>query len=93
MRSERIGFLLYAMALEPTCLAPKGSSISFKLANKRMSPPVPTKKNIHGQWLVVSVGLFLHAGQLYTTEKQKKEKKQKKHTNTRTQFVRRLCNL
>lgn len=36
-RSERIGFRLYAIALEPTCFFPKGSSSSFKFASRRMS--------------------------------------------------------
>mmetsp|Transcript_19802 Transcript_19802/g.34094 ORF Transcript_19802/g.34094 Transcript_19802/m.34094 type:complete len:254 (-) Transcript_19802:762-1523(-) len=37
MRSQRIGFRLYAIADEPICSASKGSSTSFRWASSRMS--------------------------------------------------------
>ena len=36
-RSERIGFRLYGIALEPICCFSKGSSISLRFARSRMS--------------------------------------------------------
>ena len=40
MRSQRIGFLLYAIALDPTCFVSNGSSNSFRFINNLISTAI-----------------------------------------------------